>query len=127
MSASFQPTADDAAFDACLDRLAAAMRHESRHQPLRDYCTGLPLPDGRKSVEPIAARLAPATARTKHKTLLNFVSEGSWSDTAVLAGTRDAVLPAIEAHGPVRFWITDETSMAKKGVHSVGVARQYCG
>jgi SRSO17 transposase len=127
MSAPFQPTTDDAAFAAYLDRLAAAMQHQSRHQPLRDYCTGLLLPDGRKSVEPMAARLAPATARTKHKTLLNFVSEGTWSDTAVLTAMREAVLPAIEAHGPVRFWITDETSMAKKGMHSVGVARQYCG
>jgi SRSO17 transposase len=125
MSAPFQPTTDDAAFAAYLDRLAAAMQHQSRHQPLRDYCTGLLLPDGRKSVEPMAARLAPATARTKHKTLLNFVSEGTWSDTAVLTAMREAVLPAIEAHGPVRFWITDETSMAKKGMHSVGVARQY--
>jgi len=127
MSAPFQPTTDDAAFDTYLDRLAAAMQHQSRHQPLRDYCTGLLLPDGRKSVEPRAARLAPATARTRHKTLLNFVSEGPWSDTAVLTAMRKAVLPAIEAHGPVRFWITDETSRAKKGVHSAGVARQYCG
>src|SRR4051794_72970 len=127
MSAPFQPIADDAAFDPYLARLAAAMQHESRRQPLHDYCTGLLLPDGRKSVEPIAARLAPATARTKHKTLLTFVSEGAWSDTAVLTAMHETVLPAIEAHGPVRFWITDETSMAKKGERSVGVARQYCG
>src|SRR4051812_13586790 len=48
-------------------------------------------------------------------------------DTAVLTAMHETVLPAIEAHGPVRFWITDETSMAKKGERSVGVARQYCG
>jgi SRSO17 transposase len=62
-----------------------------------------------------------------HKTLLNFVSEGAWSDEAVLAAMRSQVLPAMQAHGPLRFWIVDESGMPKKGKHSVGVARQYCG
>jgi SRSO17 transposase len=121
------PTEDDAAFEAYLDTLAAALHHRSRKQPLRDYCTGLLLPEGRKSMEPMAARLAPARTRTMHKTLLNFVSEGAWSDEAVLAAMRSQVLPAMQAHGPLRFWIVDESGMPKKGKHSVGVARQYCG
>jgi SRSO17 transposase len=127
MSEHSLPTDDEAAFEAYLDTLAAALGHRSREQPLRDYCTGLLLPDGRKSVEPMAARLAPARARTLHKTLLNFVSEGAWSDDALLAAMRCQVLPALEAHGPVRFWIVDECGMPKKGAQSVGVARQYCG
>src|SRR3954452_12126879 len=69
----------------------------------------------------------PARTRTMHKTLLNFVSEGAWSDEAVLAAMRSQVLPAMQAHGPLRFWIVDESGMPKKGKHSVGVARQYCG
>ncbi len=36
-------------------------------------------------------------------------------------------LPAIEAHGPIEAWIFDDTGFPKKGHHSVGVARQYCG
>jgi SRSO17 transposase len=44
-----------------------------------------------------------------------------------LAKARELVLPAIETQGRIEAWIVDDTGFAKKGVHSVGVARQYCG
>ena len=94
---------------------ACRVPHGSRERPFRDYCTALLLPGGRKSVEPMAARLAPSTTRTTHKRLLNFVSDGAWSDEAVLVAMRREILPALEAHGAVRRWIVDETGMAKKG------------
>ena len=101
--------------------------HADRAGPLRDYCTGLLLPAERKSVEPIAALTAPARLPAQHQSLLHFVGQAPWSDERVLARVRDLVLPWIEGSGPIRAWIIDDTGFPKKGRHSVGVARQYCG
>jgi SRSO17 transposase len=59
--------------------------------------------------------------------LLHFVGQGDWSDQQVLAKVRELVLPSIERHGEIEAWIIDDTGFPKKGRHSVGVARQYCG
>jgi SRSO17 transposase len=96
-------------------------------RPLRDYCTGLMLPGERKSVEPMAARTAPARTAAQHQSLLHFVGNACWSDEEVLAKVREMVLPAIEKGGPIEAWIIDDTSFPKQGKHSVGVQHQYCG
>jgi SRSO17 transposase len=81
----------------------------------------------RKSVEPMAAVTAPARAAAQHQALLHFVGNAPWSDEAVLAKVRELVLPSIERNGPIEAWIIDDTGFPKKGRHSVGVMRQYCG
>jgi SRSO17 transposase len=129
MVAIMEPEAQssEARFVAYVDALAAVLGREDRAQPLRDYCTGLLMPGERKSVEPIAAVVAPARVSAKHQSLLHLVGQAAWSDQVVLDKVRQLVTPALEAQGGITAWIVDDTGFAKKGVHSVGVARQYCG
>ena len=51
------------------DGLTKAAGHADYTVPLRNYCKGLLLPDERKSVEPMAARLVPDKIRRKHQSL----------------------------------------------------------
>src|SRR5271169_2037859 len=114
-------------FETYVKGLVSVIGHADRAKPLRDYCMGLMMPCERKSVEPIAAITAPERTGAQHQSLLHFVGEGRWSDEKVLAKVREMVLPQIERHGPIEAWIIDDTGFPKKGRHSVGVARQYCG
>ena len=114
-------------FSTFIEGLVSVLGHADRAGPLRAYCLGLMMPCGRKSVEPLAAMTAPERTAAQHQSLLHFVGEGGWSDERVLAKVHEMVLPAIEQHGPIEAWIIDDTGFPKKGQHSVGVARQYCG
>ena len=114
-------------FETYVNELVSVIGHADRAVPLHDYCTGLLLPGERKSVEPMAALTAPARTAPKHQSLLHFVANAPWSDEAVLTKVRQMVLPQIEALGLIEASIIDDTGFPKKGKHSVGVARQYCG
>ena len=114
-------------FAAYIDGLANAAGHADRHTPLKNYCKGLLLPGERKSVEPMAARLAPNDVRRMHQSLHHLVADAPWNDEEMLAEVRRYVLPTMQKQGPVVAWIVDDTGFPKQGKHSVGVARQYCG
>src|SRR6185312_16653218 len=109
----------EARFAAYVEGLSSVIGHTRRTRQLRDYCTGLVLPGERKSVEPMAARTAPARTAAQHQSLLHFVGNACWSDDEVLAKVRQLVLPAIEKDGPIEAWIIDDTSFPKHGKHSV--------
>src|SRR3712207_1558908 len=114
-------------FGAYIELLGGVLGHADRREPLRAYATGLLLPGERKSVEPMAARVGPFRVGAAHQSLHHFVAKAAWDDAALLAAVRDHALPAIEARGPVRAWIVDDTGLPKRGRLSVGVARQCCG
>ncbi len=120
-------TAHARRFAPHVDRLAAVLGHRDRHEPLRAYVTGLCLPGDRKSIEPMAARVGPRHMRSRHQSMRHFIAEAPWDPAAVLRVAREWVLEPMVRHGPVAAWIVDDTALPKKGQHSVGVARQYCG
>jgi SRSO17 transposase len=75
----------------------------------------------------MAARVAPERVQAAHQSLHHFIAKAEWSDDAVRAAVRSHVLPIMQRHGEIRGWMIDDTGVPKKGIHSVGVARQYCG
>ncbi|MBN8944851.1 MAG: IS701 family transposase [Rhizobiales bacterium] len=97
----------------------ARIGHKARRRMLPLYLSGLIGPGERKSVQPMAARLAPG----EYDQLHHFVAAGVWDPAPLeaellakaegLVGGTDAVL------------VIDDTVLPKKGKHSVGVAPQY--
>jgi len=116
----------EARFEKYCDGLVETLMHADREQPARWYLKGLMLPGGRKSVEPMAARLQPQRVRSAHQSMHHLVAEANWSDESMLSAVAGTVLPKLVRDEPVN-WIVDDTGLPKKGNHSVGVAHQYCG
>jgi SRSO17 transposase len=67
-----------------MDGLAKTAGHADRIDPLKSYCKGLLLPGERKSVEPMAARLAPDNVRRLHQSLHHVVADAAWRDEEFL-------------------------------------------
>ena len=77
-----------------MDSLANAAGHEDRHLPLKSYCKGLLLEGDRKSIEPMAARLAPDSVQPMRQSLHHLVAKAPWSDETLLEEVRKQVLSA---------------------------------
>src|ERR1035438_8607716 len=75
----------------------------------------------------MAARLEPENVQPTRQSLHHLVAKAPWSDEVLLEQVRNRVLPTMQKQGPVVAWIVDDTGFPKKGKHSVGVTRQYCG
>lgn len=97
----------------------ARLGHKTRRQMCPLYVTGLIGPGDRKSIQPMAKRLAVGDYDQLH----HFIAAGTWDAKPLetellvqadrLVGGSDAVL------------VIDDTAIPKKGKHSVGVAPQY--
>src|SRR5580658_9548223 len=110
-----------------MEGLANAAGHEDRHAPLKNYCKALLLPGERKSIEPMAARLDAENVQPMRQSLHHLVAKAPWSDEVLLGQVRNYVMRTMQKQGAVVAWIVDDTGFPKKGKHSVGVTRQYCG
>ena len=97
----------------------ARLGHTARRRMCPLYVAGLIGPGDRKSVEPMASRLAPGDYDQLH----HFISSGVW-DEAPLEGEL-AVQADKLIGGPQAILVIDDTALPKKGSHSVGVAPQY--
>src|SRR5439155_23879229 len=103
-----------------LEPFLARLGHKARRQMCPLYVSGLIGPGDRKSIQPMAERLALGDYDQLH----HFIADGVWDAAPVetellvqadrLVGGSDAVL------------VVDDTAIPKKGTHSVGVASQYC-
>src|ERR1051325_7822979 len=99
----------------------ARLRRKEQRRWAPFYLKGLILPGERKSVEPMAERVAPSDTQQLH----HFVSTSPWA-TAPL---EDELVKAADrlVGGPDAVLVVDDTALVKQGRHSVGVKRQYCG
>jgi SRSO17 transposase len=122
-----RPAEEAERFEEYLELLSEAIGHADRAGPLRAYLTGLLLAGERKSVEPMAAKVDPRHVSKRHQSMHHFVANAPWDERAVIAVAREYALAQLERHGAVAAWVVDDSGFPKKGTHSVGVARQYCG
>ena len=99
----------------------ARLRRQAQRRWAPVYLKGLLLPGERKSVEPMAARVAPADTQQLH----HFVSTSPWA----AAPLEDELVKAADrlVGGPDAALVVDDTALVKQGRRSVGVQRQYCG
>lgn len=114
-------------FEQYCAALVQALGHADRRQPTQWYLKGLMLPGERKSIEPMAARVHPENVRSAHQAMHHLVADAPWDDRSLLGAVAEQVLPRLLKEDPRCWWILDDTAHAKKGTHSVGVARQYSG
>ena len=97
----------------------AKLGHKARRRMCPLYVTGLIGPGDRKSVGPMAELMAPGDYDQLH----HFVSDGIWDEGPLereLARQADALVGGADA-----VLVIDDTTLPKKGTHSVGVAPQY--
>jgi len=93
--------------------------HKARGRMCPLYVAGLIGPGDRKSVGPMAERVAPGDYDRLH----HFVSDGVWDEGPLefeLAIQADKLVGGGDA-----FLVIDDTALPKKGTHSVGVGPQY--
>ena len=117
---SKEAAALDERLDQFLADVTASLGRSERHHWAKVYLQGLLMEGGRKSIEPIADRIAGADVQS----LRQFVGQSPWAVEQIQKQLAEKVVDLL---AEPEVWMIDETSFPKAGDASVGVARQYCG
>ena len=88
----------------------------------RHYLSGLLGTQRRKNMERIEADVS----ESNYQGIQQFISDSPWDHRAVMAQVATQAEQCLGGHSDTALYL-DETSFVKKGQHSVGVQRQYCG
>ena len=104
---------------AFAEEMLAPLQRSDQRRWGEVYLRGLMLDGRRKSIEPMAARLADGDEQC----LQQFVNQSPWEWQPVRRRLARKLSAAIVAEA----WIVDDTSFPKFGRASVAVGRQYCG
>jgi SRSO17 transposase len=112
---------------AFAEDLFASIPRKDQRRWGQSYLRGLLVDGKRKSIQPMAARLArgdpAADAYALEQALQQFVNQSPWDPAAVRRRLAQRMTAAIAPAA----WVVDDTAFPKFGRHSVGVAPQYCG
>jgi SRSO17 transposase len=108
-------------FERWLEPFLGRLRRPAQRHWAPVYLKGLILPGERKSIEPMATRVAPGDTQPLH----HFVSTSPWA-TEPLEDERVKAADRLVG-GPGAVLVIDDTALVKQGWHSVGVKRPYCG
>jgi SRSO17 transposase len=108
-----------------LEAFGAGVLAEAANRPVQLangglYLRGLMEEGGRKSLEPMVARLG---GEADYESLQNFLAVSPWDPAAVVRAVAERVTPEIE----IEAWVLDDTGFPKDGKRSPGVMRQYSG
>lgn len=104
-----------------VEQFAELLGRSERRYWCKQYLTGLLLDGERKSIEPMAGRVAGGDAQAMQQ----FVNQSPWADETLQLSLARFMLRQRRAHR--RVMVLDDTTLPKQGRSSVGVARQYCG
>lgn len=104
-----------------VEQFASCFGRRDRRHWCKVYLSGLVLDGERKSIEPMATRVRGGNEQA----LQQFVNQSPWDDAVLRFELRRFMCQHFGMKSAIQ--VLDDTTLPKKGEHSVGVAHQYCG
>lgn len=109
--------------DEFLTNHLEGLENEQRIEALAWYCQGLGFEVDAKTTLGLAAAMTPDTVQATRQRMQRAIQLGRFNHSEVFARLQETVFES----GRMQAYCIDDTGIAKKGGHSVGVHRQYSG